>query len=106
MDNEKWPAFITGFVLGILVAGGVLGTFGWRKYQQVRAMAAEQAAMAAEEAARARAAEQMARELLAELAHDAEKPIRENERKALKALEEALNNIKLKAGQPGDKKDK
>ena len=41
MESEKWPAFITGFVLGILVTLGVVGGFGWQKYQQARAEAEE-----------------------------------------------------------------
>jgi uncharacterized protein HemX len=94
MDNEKWPAFITGFVLGILVAGGVAGAFAWQQRQQLLAVRE-----------RARASEEMAHQRAEELAQRMERA-RESERKARKALDEALNNIKLKERQPGDKADK
>jgi len=55
MDNEKWPAFMTGFVLGILVTLGVGGTFGWYKYRQARAETVEALHLAEEAAARERA---------------------------------------------------
>jgi hypothetical protein len=105
MDNEKWPAFITGFVLGVLVAGGVIGTFAWRQHQQAIALREESLALREH----AEAAERMAQEEARRAMEAAEREARlkhqalENERKARKALEEALNNIKLKAAQPGDK---
>jgi len=73
MESEKWPAFITGFVLGMLVTLGVVGTFAWQKYQQAQAVAneaTERAAMLAkqaeEEAARARWQAQLAEKELEE----------------------------------------
>jgi hypothetical protein len=47
MDRDKWPTFVGGFLLGVLVTVAVLGTFGWSKYQDAwrRAEAAEDAAL-------------------------------------------------------------
>jgi len=108
MENDKWPAFITGFVLGVLVVGGVIGAYSWRQHQQ--ALALREASLALRE--HAEAAERMAQEEARRAMKAAEREARlrhqalENERKAKKALEEALNNIKLKAAQPDGKKDK
>ena len=60
MDNDRWPAFIGGLVLGIMITLGVVGTFGWTKYLQMQAMAEEARAQA--EAAR-REAEMVEREM-------------------------------------------
>jgi predicted negative regulator of RcsB-dependent stress response len=90
MESEKWPAFITGFVLGMLVTLGVVGTFGWQKYQQARAATEEARERAAvmEEQARAEAekarraaefAERVYRELKKELLEERKKAKLEQE---------------------------
>jgi hypothetical protein len=41
MSKGKWSPFIAGFVLGLLVGAALLGGFGWQKYREARADAAE-----------------------------------------------------------------
>jgi predicted negative regulator of RcsB-dependent stress response len=41
VDNDRWTAFLCGLLLGVLVTLGLVGTFGWSKYQQMRERAEE-----------------------------------------------------------------
>jgi uncharacterized protein HemX len=73
VDNERWPAFLGGLILGVLVTLGLVGTFGWHKFQQARAQAEVQAAEAMMQAERAREMEAMARMQAEEVHRHAEK---------------------------------
>ncbi len=85
MDNEKWSSFIGGVVVGVLIALGIGGTFGWQQLQHARALEAE-----------LRAASEMARQ-------EAERAM-QAEREARKKAEEALQQFGK--GRPGDKGQK
>src|SRR5689334_4964069 len=98
MESEKWPAFITGLVLGILVTLGVGGGFGWQKYQQAR-----HEAMAAHH--EARDAEILGFERLKRAEAVAEKAARDERaaRKLIEELEEARKKLKPEPEKEGAK---
>jgi uncharacterized protein HemX len=96
MDNDRWPAFLGGLILGVLVTLGLVGTFGWHKFQQAKAEALDQAARAAEEAERARDMEQMARMQAEQARHAEEKARRQTElahEAVRKQVDEVLKNV-------------
>jgi hypothetical protein len=86
-DNSV-TAFLMGFMLGALLAGGGSAAFLYAQLQRTRAEAEEARMMAAE-------AEAVARRQ-AEVARKAEMEARENERKAMLAVEKMLKDAKPK----------
>jgi uncharacterized protein HemX len=95
MDSDKWSTFLIGFVLGVLVALGVGGAYGWHQLQKERDAVMRARAETAEAMERARAGEEAARRQAAAAA--------EAERGARRELEEARKKLNARGEEAGGK---